>query len=248
MFQDDWVTEPLATGPSSGGLPEEQARLDDAMRRADELLVTSLKSDERRRRRRIILFSLGGVAMLTIVCAMLLGWVGEQADTKPDAAKAAQLAREGWLLWQRQQFDEAVPKFEESVKLNPKNTNAWNGLGWAQFNSGDPDKAMESFQKVLALEPTHPAALNGFGQIYLSKRKYDDAEKYLLKASPKASAAWYGLARLYLLQGKFDDAAKWAKKVVDSGQADEMAKEMLKAAQEKKLPDELKQQIEPPPA
>jgi len=71
------------------------------------------------------------------------------------------------------------------------------------------------------------------------------AVKYLEEAAPQASAAWYGLARLYLLQGKFDDAKKWAQKVVDSGDADATAKQMLKAAEEKKLSAALRKQIEP---
>jgi hypothetical protein len=55
----------------------EQARLDDAIRRADDLLVASLKSDERRRhRRRIFLVSLGGIAMLAIVSALLFAFAG----------------------------------------------------------------------------------------------------------------------------------------------------------------------------
>jgi hypothetical protein len=59
----------------------EQARLDDAMRRADDLLVASLKTDERRRhRRRITLLSLGGLAMLAIVSAMLIAFAGGGDD------------------------------------------------------------------------------------------------------------------------------------------------------------------------
>jgi hypothetical protein len=67
-----------------------------------------------------------------------------------------------------------------------------------------------------------------------------------LKAANHAPAAWYGLARLYLLQGKFDKAEKWAQKVVSSGQADDSAKQMLQAAKDKRLTDELRAMIEPP--
>jgi superkiller protein 3 len=210
------------------------------MRRADELLVTSLKFDERRRyRRRIIIwFSIGGLIMLTIVCALLLA-------TSVETEKAGQLTTDGWDLWKAQKYEEAIGKFEEAVKADPKNASAWNGLGWAQFNSGHYDKVEQAFKKVLALEPKHPAALNGLGQLFLVQRKYDQAVKYLLQAAPQAPAAWYGLARVYLIQGKFDDAAKWAKKIVDSGDADDLAKQMLRAAQDKKLPDELKRQIDP---
>jgi tetratricopeptide (TPR) repeat protein len=82
------------------------------------------------------------------------------------------------------------------------------------------------------------------GQIYLSQRKYDEAEKYLLQAAPQAPAAWFGLARLYLLQGKFAQAEEWAQKVVDSGQGDNIANKMLQAARDKKLSEGLRATLE----
>lgn len=228
----------------------EQARLDDAMRRADDLLVTSLKTDERRRvRRNRILLSIGGLAMFATVCFLLVSSTMQSQIASNAAAgndQSGALAQEGWQLWQGRNFVQAAEKFEQAVKLAPKNTSAWNGLGWSRFNSGQQDAAEKAFKKVIALEPKHPAALNGLGQLALLRRNYKDAEKYLLKAAPQASAAWYGLARLYLLEGKFNDAKKWAKKVVDSGEANDLAKEMLEAAEEKKLTPELREQIEPP--
>ena len=106
--------------------------------------------------------------------------------------------------------------------------------------------------KPLFKKPFHsiqifPGALNGMGQINLSHGKYDEAETWLLKAAPQAPAAWYGLARLYLLEGKFEDAKKWAQKIVDSGQADETAKEMLDAATNKQLSGTLRLTLEPHP-
>ena len=49
----EYRTKQPSAAPS--GAADEQTRLEDAMRRADELLVTSLKSDERRRYRRRIM-------------------------------------------------------------------------------------------------------------------------------------------------------------------------------------------------
>ncbi len=161
---------------------------------------------------------------------------------------ASQLTQQGWQLWQAQKLVEAAAKFQRAVELTPDNTNAWNGLGWALFNSGKAGEAEKAFQKAVSLDSNHPAALNGLGQICLSQRKYDQAETYLLKAAPKAPAAWYGLTRLYLLEGKFDQAEKWAQQLVDSGQADELAHQMLKAAQEKYLSEGLRFRIEPPAA
>jgi tetratricopeptide (TPR) repeat protein len=95
------------------------------------------------------------------------------------------------------------------------------------------------------LAPNQPGALNGLGQIYLSQGRYDQAETYLLKAAPRAPAAWYGLARIYLLEGKFADAEKWAQQIVDSGQTNDQARQMLKAAQEKHLSQRLRATLEP---
>src|SRR6185503_11482030 len=156
-----------------------------------------------------------------------------------------QVTQEAWQLLQRGRLAEAVSRFESAAKLDPGNSGAWNGLGWARLNSGKPDDAEKAFQKTIELEPDHPAALNGLGQLYLSRKKYAEAESYLLKAGPKAPAAWHGLARLYLLQDKFEQAEKWAQTIIDSGQGDESARAMLKAAKDKKVSEGLRLMIEP---
>jgi tetratricopeptide (TPR) repeat protein len=169
----------------------------------------------------------------------------ETKVSRSDSTAAAALAAEGWRLWQGGRPAEAIEKFERAVSLDATNTGAWNGLGWASFNSGKPAEAEKAFQRVIALEAGHPAALNGLGQVYLAQKKFAEAESYLLKASPKAPAAWHGLARLYLLQGNFEQAERWAKNLVDSGQADDLARRMLEAARDKKVSEGLRMMIEP---
>ena len=173
-------------------------------------------------------------------------WVGVYFLVRAKPIPAAQLSQEGWQLWQARRFGEAIPKFQQAVKLAPNDANAWNGLGWANFNSGKPSGAEQAFLKCLELQPGHPAALNGLGQIYLTQRKYDLAETHLRGAAVQAPAAWYGLARLYLLQDKFAQAEEWAQKVVDSGQGDATAQKMLEAAKAKQVPEGLRLMIDPP--
>jgi tetratricopeptide (TPR) repeat protein/predicted Ser/Thr protein kinase len=161
---------------------------------------------------------------------------------------AQQWTEQGWQLWQSGKLSEAETQFQKAVQLAPDNANAWNGLGWVQFNAGNSAAAEASFQKAVVLETNQPGALNGLGQIYLSQRKFDAAEKYLLRAAPQAPAAWFGLTRLYLLQGKFAQAEKWAEQIVDSGQADDTVQKLLAAAKAGKLSDSLRAVLEPPPA
>jgi len=168
-----------------------------------------------------------------------------QSDSATGNGNVSQLTQEATQLWQSGRYAEAISKFESALKVDPNNSIAWNGLGWASFNSGKPAEAEQAFQKVIESEPEHPAALNGLGQLYLSQKKYAEAEPYLLKASPTASAAWFGLARLYLLQDKFEEAEKWAQAIDDSGQGSEFSRAMLKAAKDKKVSNALRLGIEP---
>jgi len=197
----------------------------------------------------VISFSVAAILAIRSVKALHRALTGEPAKT-PQAKDQLprQLTQEGWQLWQARKLAEAEAKFQEAVRLAPGDANAWNGLGWAQFNAGNSKSAEQAFLKSIGIEPTQPGALNGLGQIYLSQRKYDDAEKFLLKAAPQAPAAWFGLARLYLLEGKYSQAESWAQKIEDSGQADEVAKKMLEAAKARKLSDGLRLMIEPAPA
>jgi tetratricopeptide (TPR) repeat protein len=250
---------------SAASTPDEDALLQSALQDSDGLLTNSLREDDRRRRtRRLFVFTLigGGIVMGTIVLALAAGWLtlfapsndgtGAKAGVKKpplseDAriAKGEELAQQGWTLWQQRKLDEAAKKFEESVALDANSANAWNGLGWARFNSGDGERAVTAFEKCVALEPNHPAGLNGLGQVYLSWREYDKAEKYLLKAAPKASAAWYGLARAYMLTGNYEKAQTWIKKALSEQPNDEVLKQCLAAAQRGELPAVLRKQIEP---
>ena len=218
--------------------PDENSRLDEAMKRADELLVSSLRSEEvRRQRRKTLALLAGGIVMCGLIAVVWLVLVAAPAGGANPNATA--LAQEGWSAWQQGKLDEAETKFAKAVEINPKLSSAWNGLGWAQFNGGKSDEAIKSFEQCVKLEPTHPAALNGLGQAYLAKGDLAKAETYLTKAAAGgATAAWYGLAKVYLLQQKWDDAAKWSQKILDSG--DKSAQVLVDAAKEHKIPEIIK--------
>ncbi len=226
--------------------PDEQQILDTALLESDQLLARSLRDDQQRRRKRIIWLStllIGGVAMATLVWFLMMG-LSATSVTRADATEALDLSREGWQLWQQREFANAEEKFSKSVKLNPKDADAWNGLGWAQFNGGRSAAAVNSFEKCVKLSPKHPAGLNGLGQIYLMWGELGPAEKYLKKAAPNAPAAWYGLARLYLIQGDFKKAKPWVERLAEDPNNAE-AQRMLEAVKNEKLPEDLKIMLQP---
>ena len=234
----------------AGDVPKtEDARLDDAIRKADELLLASLKSEEhsRSRRRRTFTFTIvGGVIMLAAACVILAVLAQTGTTAASSGASAETLSAEGWALWQQRKLPEAEAKFHEAVKVDPKHANAWNGLGWASTNQGKQEAAEKAFKEVVKLEPAHPAALNGLGWINFSRRNYDEAEKHFLAAAANnASASWAGLAQLYLLQGKYEQALPWAILASQDPAADLTALKLVEAAKAQKLDPALRKQIEP---
>jgi tetratricopeptide (TPR) repeat protein len=252
----------IATHPSPD---QEESRLDDALKRADDLLVSSLKRDEHQRRRRKIhlCVAVGGIAMLAVpgVISFLLFRPDKKPEVAPlldgpaeiqlsaDNETADQLSEEGWQLWRKHELDQAIAKFEEATKLNPELTEAWDGLGWSEFNSGDSVAAEKAFNKVIQIMPKYPPALNGLGQIYFGRSQFDRAEKYLLPAALVTTAAPWTLTKIYLLQSKWTDAKKYAQIIVGSSNTTgpdlDDAKAMLAAAKNQSLPDDLKKKISP---
>lgn len=200
--------------------------------------------------------------MGTALLAVLAGWLtlaapppiegagvpkadAEPLDETARIERAETLAAQGWQLWQERKLKEAAEAFEAASKLDPESANIWNGLGWARMNAGDSVAAIVAFEKCVELEPEHPAGLNGLGQAYLAQAEFKKAEKFLTKAAPQAPAAWFGLARLYLLTGEYKKAVKWIEKASSQQPDDPTLKAMLAAANEGKLPDELKKQLAP---
>jgi tetratricopeptide (TPR) repeat protein len=245
------MTDTLNTNepPASPTLPaDEQRILDTALLDSDQLLARTLYGDQLRRRRRIawlLILLCGGVAMTMFLWAIMTGMFAV-TTAQVDIEQANKLSQEGWQLWQQGNPIAAVEKFTQSTELNPKNADTWNGLGWSQFSSGDSIAAEKSFQRCVKLSPKHPAGLNGLGQIYLMWKEYPKAEKYLKQAAPQATAAWYGLARLYLLQGDFKKAKPWAERFAAEDPANKQGQQMLKAAENEKLEEDLRILLEPP--
>ncbi len=163
----------------------------------------------------------------------------------PATGDAAEFCREGWGLWQSGEVEQARTKFNQAIKLAPGSIDPWNGLGWSNLRAGNHPAAEKAFQKALSLEPDYGSALNGLGMVYFVQKKFQLAETNLLLAARTAPAAHYGLASLYLLEGNFEQAEKWARSAIDFGEGDELVRQVLQAAQEKSVSDELRKMLQP---
>ncbi len=163
------------------------------------------------------------------------------SEKKPTAEKAVPAVKHdvkgsqnataaAWRLFMQGNFAEAEPKFQEGVRLNSKNANAYQGLGWAQTNLGKSEEAKETFARCLELDPKNAAALNGLGM--LAKEEGDDAKMIEYwergaKADKKATGPIAGLADYYEQKGDKENAVKYFKMWLEADPNDPKAKSGL---------------------
>ena len=131
------------------------------------------------------------------------------AGVVPDQKASAHLANRAWYLWNQRKLEESEKIFKQAVEKDPKNSNAWNGLGWALHNQGKKE-ASAAFKKCLTLEPKNAGALNGMGWIAKQLGNEDAAIMWWQKsvqANQSSTAALRGLTTTLMARGQYHHAA-----------------------------------------
>jgi len=169
----------------------------------------------------------------------------DSADRMPAQKASAHLANRAWYLWNQRKLEESEKLFRQAIEKDPKNSNAWNGLGWALQNQGKKE-AGDAFKKCLVLEPKNAGALNGMGWIAKSVGKEDEAIMWWEKAviaSPQSTASLRGMADTFMARGQYHHAAvcyaAWIKvdpnnKKIKAELDDALAKAKVALAESKK--------------
>jgi len=109
----------------------------------------------------------------------------------------------------------AVNHFQSLADANPKNVNAYDGLGLAYQKMGRLDKSIEAFQTGLSLSPKDPDLLRDLGIVYFLSGKLDQAISHLEAVRSVSQTTGdqkedplglYYLARGYQERGEFTRA------------------------------------------
>jgi tetratricopeptide (TPR) repeat protein len=90
---------------------------------------------------------------------------------------------EGELLMAEQRIDEAIARFEEAVKLDPRRGTTWSRLGVLYAIKDQKQKSAEALAKAIELNPKDFNAHESLGDAALEKGDLDEAvRRYLLAA------------------------------------------------------------------
>jgi Flp pilus assembly protein TadD len=127
----------------------------------------------------------------------------------PERDTAIACYNEGCMLANREQFDEAIKKFDEALGIDPKMINALHNKALALQRLGNLRDANLVYNELMKLTPNNPRVLNEVG---LLRSYLDDLEGALLAFNQlikinKASPNVYSNKGVILLkQGKTKDA------------------------------------------
>ncbi len=94
------------------------------------------------------------------------------------------------------------------LRLDPKDLNAINYLGWSAINNGKPAEAEGQFRRALEIDPHAPGALKGLAESLDAQKRPEatDAYRSYLVQAPNDSEARARLIHLLVDQEKYDEA------------------------------------------
>jgi tetratricopeptide (TPR) repeat protein len=149
-------------------------------------------------RRRINLKAL--IFLAVVVPAAILSGTPGHADTLD-----ADLVKQGTDALKHHEFDVAVARFSDAIRLVPQDAEAWGKRGEAYAEKGDNGHALSDCAQAIKLAPASSAAYQECGYVHIHAKDFDQAiadYDTAIKLDPRVASAYEhrGLAYFNLSQ------------------------------------------------
>jgi len=108
-------------------------------------------------------------------------------------------------------YDQAVQNFNDALKADPVNAEAYMGLARAHERNGDHQQAEETYLRSIRLKPDYWAGYNSLGAFYLRINKFKEAEKQfksVIELTPDNYRGYMNLGTVYYFTEQLEDARK----------------------------------------
>lgn len=126
------------------------------------------------------------VSYRLLLSFVLVCTFGISSSAEAKESESALLKKAKTLIDKKKNTD-AQAVYEKIIQINPKNAEAYAGLGWTYYTQGKLDLAEEQASKSLQLNDKIPMAHNVMGAIYFAKGRVEEAKNELrtaLKLNP----------------------------------------------------------------
>ena len=106
-------------------------------------------------------------------------------------------------------YDKAIAAYDKAIRLNPRDTLAYNNRGMAYERKGDRGKAISDYSEAIRIDPKYETAYNNRGSAYGAKGDYDKAIADLneaIRLDPKDPPPYVNRGIAYRRKGDFGKA------------------------------------------
>jgi tetratricopeptide (TPR) repeat protein len=124
---------------------------------------------------------------------------------------AEELCRQGYSFSINGEDRKAIQFFKEAIEKDPKNTMAWNGLGYCHVGLDNPSAAIQAYQQAIKTNPKDERLHFILGDYYAKLGRHQEAiESYqhLLLIKPDSAAAHFRVGVIYSRLGRLNDGTK----------------------------------------
>lgn len=166
-------------------------------------------------RRNPLKITIVGISILVVVLGYFLSSSYMQNRNKAVAKKLYDIAV---LKHQNKEFPEALKYFENAIRANPRNVEAYSGLGMCYYALGQTQKSIEAYMQAVKIEPDYAFAYNNLGFTYNNLGRYGEAVEALNKAikiEPDNDLAHSNLGLAYNGLGRYEEAVETLNKAIE---------------------------------
>jgi tetratricopeptide (TPR) repeat protein len=130
-------------------------------------------------------------------------WTFNNSLNQPGLAE--KLCRQGYSFSINGQNQKALEFFQEAIATDPKNTTAWNGLGYCHVGMNNPADAIKAYQQAIKTNPDDETLYFILGNYYVKLGQLQQAIKTFLRAiklKPDFEEAHFKLGVAYTKLGR----------------------------------------------
>ena len=121
---------------------------------------------------------------------------------------AEKLCRQGYSFSINGEDQKALEFFKEAIEKDPRNTMAWNGLGYCHVGLNNPTAAIKAYQEAIKINPKDETLHYILGNYYVKIGQHREAINAYLKVirlNPDFEAAHFKLGVVYSQLGQLNE-------------------------------------------
>jgi len=133
-------------------------------------------------------------------------WTFNNSLEQPELAE--ELCRQGYSFSINGEDQKALQFFRQAIEKDPKNTMAWNGLGYCHVGLNNPQAAIKAYQQAIKTDPTDATLHFNLANYYIKLGRLQeaiDSYQQVIALNPIFEPAYFRLGVIYTQLDRLDE-------------------------------------------